>query len=194
MTVRLRLLCHAPTSATRNAAFPADEPLEDRVRQKLAALDHNLRHADRCIVSPSLRARQTAEALKLDATVEPLLRECDYARWTGRTLADLQAEEPEALAKWLQSPESAPHGGESVQELLARVAQWLDAQSTGSGITLVITHASVIRAAIVHAIEAGPRSFWRIDVAPLSLTKLSGDRGRWTLASIGPMRTGSGQE
>jgi broad specificity phosphatase PhoE len=194
MTTRLRLLCHAPTSTVRNAEFPADEPLEDRARQKLAGLDHNLHHADRCFVSPSLRARQTAEAMKLDATVEPLLRECDYGRWTGRSLADLQAEEPQSLAEWLQSPDAAPHGGESVQELLARVAQWLDAQNGALGVTVVITHSSVIRAAIVHAIEATPRSFWRIDVAPLSVTRLSGDRGRWNLSSIGPMRAASGRE
>lgn len=191
MTIRLRLLCHAPTSATRNAGFPGDEQIDDLARQKLSGLRHNLQHADRCFVSPSLRARQTAEAMKLDATPEPMLRECDYGRWAGRTLADVQAEEPQALAAWLQAPDAAPHGGESVQDLLSRVAQWLDAQSGESGLTVVVTHASVIRAAIVHAIEAGPRSFWRIDVSPLSVTRLSGDRGRWTLSSIGPMRAGS---
>jgi broad specificity phosphatase PhoE len=49
----------------------------------------------------------------------------------------------------------------------------------------VITHAAVIRAAIVHAIEATPQSFWRIDVAPLSCTRLSGTNGRWNLVSTG---------
>jgi broad specificity phosphatase PhoE len=129
--------------------------------------------------------------MELNATPEPMLRECDYGRWAGRTLADVQAEEPLALAAWLQTPDAAPHGGESVQDLLSRVAQWLDAQSGETGLTVVVTHASVIRAAIVHAIEAGPRSFWRIDVSPLSVTRLSGDRGRWTLSSIGPMRAGT---
>ena len=52
------------------------------------------------------------------------------------------------------------------------------------GKTVVVTHASVIRAAIVHAIEANPRSFWHIDVAPLSVTALSGNGGRWTLSAI----------
>jgi broad specificity phosphatase PhoE len=50
-----------------------------------------------------------------------------------------------------------------------------------------VTHASVIRAAIVHAIGAELRSFWRIDVAPLSLARLNGGAGRWTLASLGPL-------
>jgi broad specificity phosphatase PhoE len=52
------------------------------------------------------------------------------------------------------------------------------------GKTVAITHASVIRAAIVHTIEANPRSFWRIDVAPLSVTALSGNGVRWTLSTI----------
>jgi broad specificity phosphatase PhoE len=129
--------------------------------------------------------------MKLDATPEPMLRECDYGRWAGRTLADVQAEEPQAIAEWLQAPDAAPHGGESVQDVLLRVAQWLDTQNGASGLTVVVTHASVIRAAIVHALEAGPRSFWRIDVSPLSVTRLNGDGGRWTLASIGPMRSGT---
>lgn len=194
MTIRLKLLCHAPTAATRDAGFPADEPLDDKARAVLAGLPHNLHRADRCFVSPSLRARQTAEALRLDAAVEPLLRECDYGRWAGRALAAVQAEEPEAIADWLRAPDAAPHGGESVQDLLARVAGWLDTQKETSGLTVAITHASVIRAAIVHAIEAGPRAFWRIDVAPLSLTRLNGDGRRWTLASIGPMRAEAGRK
>lgn len=118
----------------------------------------------------------------------------DYGRWTGCALAHLQTREPEALADWLQNPDAAPHGGESVQVLMDRVAQWLDGLRDGTGLLVAVTHASVIRAAIVHAIEAGPRSFWRIDVAPLSVARLSGDRGRWTLASVGPMRAGADPE
>jgi broad specificity phosphatase PhoE len=48
-----------------------------------------------------------------------------------------------------------------------------------------VTHASIIRAAVVHAIEAGPQSLWRIDIAPLSITRLSGTNGRWNLTSAG---------
>jgi broad specificity phosphatase PhoE len=194
MTTRLKLLCHASTSAVRNFAFPADEPLDVQSRQKLTGLRHNLHHAERCFTSPALRASQTAEALNLSATVDPLLRECDYGRWTSRTLAEVQAEEPQAVSEWLQNPDAAPHGGETILALMERVAKWLDAQKDAPGLTVAVTHASVIRAAIVHAIEAGPRSFWRVDVAPLSLTRLSGDRGRWTLASVGPMRAGAASE
>ncbi len=71
-----------------------------------------------------------------------------------------------------------------VVAMIARVSTWLDAQLTIPGVILAVTHASVIRAAIVCALVTEPRSFWHIDIAPLSLTRLSGNGGRWTLVSM----------
>jgi broad specificity phosphatase PhoE len=187
MTTRLKLICHSSTVSARNSAFPDDEPLDHFGLKKLNALSRRHLRADRYVTSPALRATQTAEGLRLNATVEPRLAEYDYGSWAGRSLDDLNEREPEGLAEWLRNPGSAPHGGETVLALIERVAAWLDAQLTLPGMAVAITHASVIRAAIVCAIEAEPRSFWRIDVAPLSLTRLSGDRGHWTLASISTM-------
>ena len=184
MTTRLKLLCHASTSAVRSAAFPLDEALDPQGRQRLAAFPHRLRQNDRCFTSPALRATQTAEALGLDATVETALRDCDYGKWTGHSFEEVQARQPEAVAEWMRNPEAAPHGGESVAALIARVSAWLGAQNSTPGVIVAVTHASVIRAAIVCALEAEPRSFWHVDVAPLSLTRLSGNHGRWTLVSL----------
>jgi broad specificity phosphatase PhoE len=144
--------------------------------------------SDRCFTSPTLRASETAEALELVATIEPALRDCDYGQWTGRTLEEVQAQDPQGIAEWLRNPEAAPHGGESVVALMARVSTWLDGQKAMPGIVVAVTHASVIRAAIVCALEAEPRSYWHIDVAPLSLTRIS-HHGRWTLASMSSGKT-----
>ena len=184
MTTRVRLLCHGSTSAVRTSTFPADEELDAQGRRKLNGLSHRLRHWDRCLTSPARRATQTAAALNLEATIEPMLRDCDYGRWTGRSFDEVQAQEPEALADWIKDPSATPHEGESIVAMIARVSAWLDTQLTTSGVILAVTHASVIRAAIVCALEAEPRSFWHIDIAPLSLTQLSGNGGRWTLVSI----------
>jgi broad specificity phosphatase PhoE len=191
MTTRLKLICHASTAAVRTSAFPADEPLDFQGWQKLAGLPHRAHYADRYLTSPALRAVQTAEALKLATTVEPMLRDCDYGRWAGRVLDEVQVREPEAVAEWLRDPGATPHGGESLLALIERVAAWLDAQMATPGKIVAVTHASVIRAAMVHAIEAGPLSFWRIDVAPLSLTRLSANNGRWTLVSLAAMEAES---
>jgi broad specificity phosphatase PhoE len=74
--------------------------------------------------------------------------------------------------------------------LIARVSNWLEAQQAAPGVTVAVTHASVIRAAIVAALQAEARSFWHIDIAPLSLTELSANGGRWTLVSIAPGNAG----
>jgi broad specificity phosphatase PhoE len=181
----LIFICHASTDAVRRSAFAADELLDAIGKREAAALAGSAPHADRIWSSPELRARQTAQVLGLNATVEPALRDCDYGKWSGQSFEDVCAREPEAVATWLRDPAAAPHGGESLLAFMQRVAAWLAGELSQHHQAIVITHAAVIRAAIVHAIEATPQSFWRIDVAPLSCTRLSGTNGRWNLVSTG---------
>ncbi len=183
MTARLILICHASTEAVRKVAFAADEPLDDIGRRDAAALVGSLPHADRIWASPELRTRQTAQELGLNAAVQPALRDCDYGAWRGCKFDDVQAREPQAVAAWLRDPSAAPHGGESLLALMQRVAAWLADLQSHHRRSIVVTHATIIRAAIVHAIGATPQSFWRIDIAPLSCTRLSGAEGRWNLVS-----------
>lgn len=126
-TTRLWLVCHAATSALRSPAFPLDEPPEPTALRELRAAHPQLRNADRCWTGLALRAVQTAEALGLSPIVEPLLRECDYGEWAGRSLDDVHSRDPQGIAAWLSDPEAAPHGGESIAELIGRVAPWLNA-------------------------------------------------------------------
>jgi broad specificity phosphatase PhoE len=185
VTMRLILICHASTAAVRGASFPADEPLDEDGKAGAAALAGRLPNADRWLASPELRARQTAQVLGLDAAIEPMLRDCDYGSWSGRSFKDVCAREPEAVAAWLRASEATPHGGESVLSMMQRVADWLRGEEAHERRSIVVTHSAIIRAAIVHAIGAPPQSFWRIDIAPLSIARLSGDNGRWNLTSSG---------
>nr|BFE80044.1 hypothetical protein GCM10020093_026450 [Planobispora longispora] len=57
---------------------------------------------------------------------------------------------------------------------------WLSA--AGPGRTVAVTHPAVVRAAVVHALGAPARSFWRVDVAPLARVSLTGRGGRWRLS------------
>src|SRR5260221_422465 len=116
MPAWLTWICHASTDAVRNADFPDDEPLDAQGAARAAGVNPLLRRPDRAWTAPELRTRQTAEALGLAARTEKALRDCDYGRWRGRSLADVQAAEPAGLVAWLNDPASAPHGGESVQD------------------------------------------------------------------------------
>jgi broad specificity phosphatase PhoE len=190
MTARLVFICHASTDAVRRSAFPADEPLDGIGKREALGLAGSVPHADRIWSSPELRARQTAQVLGLNAAVEPALRDCDYGSWSGQSFDEVSAREPDAVAIWLRDPAAAPHGGESLLAFMQRVATWLSGELIQHRRSIVITHAAVIRATLVHAIAATPQSFWRIDVAPLSFTQLSGNEGRWNLVSTGCSMSG----
>ena len=187
MTARLDLLAHGATAATRAARFPDDEALESTAAQALTALSGHVRWYACVLTAPARAARETAQALCVDAEVETALRDCDYGRWRGLASKDVAHREPDAFAAWLDDSGAAPHGGESVAELIERVGAWLTKASAPDGATLAITHASVVRAAIVNALGAGPSSYARIDVAPLSLARLSGHSQRWNLVAFGPL-------
>jgi len=178
MPTRLLLIAHAPTLATRRAAFPRDEPIEP--------LDASptLGHAGRCFAAPERRTRETAEALGLDARREPLLADIDLGRWEGRTFDEVVEEDPQGMAAWTSDPACSPHGGESVEDLLRRVGTWLDGERQDGGRVIAVTHPAVIRAAIVAAIGAMPGSFWRVDIAPLTRVDLRSDNRRWVLREI----------
>ncbi|MFH3478927.1 histidine phosphatase family protein [Xanthobacter variabilis] len=165
-------------------AFPIDEPLDAAALPALSVLREGLGRVDRCLTSPLLRARQTAAALAQDVTVEPALRELDLGQWRGRALRDIHDREPEAAALWLSAPDAVPHGGESRAQLQARVGAWLNAQMAGRGHTLCVTHAAVIRAAVLHTLGSPPDAFWRLDIEPLSRTALRCDGRRWALRGL----------
>jgi len=186
MPTRITLICHGSTAATRQGHFPLDESLEDKAKHQTAALKTALRRADCVWASPALCALQTAAALSFDPVTDASLRDCDYGRWAGRQLREVQGVEPDGVAAWLSDPGAAPHGGESILDLLRRVAAWLDLHARDGGHGIAITHASVIRAAVIHAIAAPAHSFWHIDAGPLSVTDLRHDGLRWTWRAIGP--------
>ena len=77
--------------------------------------------------------------------------------------------------------------GETIPQLLQRVAAWMAERGRDQGRMVAVTHASVIRAAIVHVIQAQLPSFWRVDVLPLSQTDLRTNGRRWVLRSLGPI-------
>lgn len=107
------------------------------------------------------------------------LRGMDAGEWAGRTLGEVSAEDPQGLRAWLTDPGYAPKGGESVADLTARVGAELAALSPGTHRAVV--EQSVVRAAVVHALELPPAAFWRLDVRPESVTTLTGRSGRWNL-------------
>lgn len=173
---RLFLISHASTDAQRAVAFPRDERVSDRGRRELARAAAPV--ADIALTAPELRTIETTTALGLSATVEPLLRDMDFGRWAGTTMEEIPARD---LAVWLGDPEAAPHGGESIHDLIVRTGTWLASLMDSPERIVAVTHPAVVRATVVHALGAPATAFRRIDVRPLATTRLDGRDGRWNL-------------
>ncbi|MFF2361208.1 histidine phosphatase family protein [Streptomyces sp. NPDC058122] len=190
MTSRVILISAAIGEALREARFDDGSPVDaSGLRAARAAADAGAVPAGgRLCVSPTVRCRQTAEALGLEGAVEAAeLAPLDVGRWRGATLAEVSAKEPEAVARWLADPASAPHDGESVRTFCDRVAEHLDAAAGFDGRTVAVVEPEVVRALVVRVLGAPEHAFWRVDVPPLTVTEFSGRAGRWNLRAGRPL-------
>jgi len=168
----------------REGAFPAPEDALDEGGRRSAA-----RHRvpgggiDLALVSPALAARQTAEALGMEASVVHSLRDIGHGNWTGQSFEAVQLRDAAALAAWLADPAKGTPGGESLSDLLFRVAPWLEAQAGRDQHVVAVTHPMVVRAVLVAALGIAPSATMRIDIAPLTAVRLSFNGG-WRLQAI----------
>ena len=179
----MTLLVHASSQATAGVTFPADEPPDRRGTTRAAALRGHLPRAAHRLRAPDRTSAGTCAALGLTTDADPGLRDWETGRWTGRSLDDVAAAEPDAVTAWLTDPTAAPHGGESLLDLLGRVRDRL--AELPAGHTLAVCGPAVARAAVVVVMGAPPTAFWRLDAAPLSVTDLRGGPDRWRVRSTG---------
>ncbi|MFB7918229.1 histidine phosphatase family protein [Streptomyces sp. NPDC056061] len=191
MTEHVMMISPALNAALREARFDGDAPLDPAGHRHARKAASAVPSADRYVCGPSGRCTGTAEALGLRAVTEPVLRGWDMGRWAGRRLADVGADEPDAVSAWLADPSAAPHGGESLLAFCGRIGAWLESVPDPDGgdrvRTVAVVEPAVVRASVVRALALPTAAFWRLDVAPLTLTGLSGRSGRWNLSCGHPL-------
>ncbi|MFD8417749.1 histidine phosphatase family protein [Streptomyces sp. NPDC059466] len=182
MTSRVILISAAIGAALREARFDEGGRVDAAGLRLARAAAGAVPGAERQWVSPSVRCRETADALGLDTVLDvPALAGLDVGRWRGATLEEVSSKEPAAVAEWLADPGAAPHGGESVRAFCDRVAGFLDKAAELTGRTVAVVEPEVVRALVVRVLGAPESSFWRIDVPPLTATEFSGRSGRWNV-------------
>jgi broad specificity phosphatase PhoE len=103
--------------------------------------------------SPLLRARETADIVGARIGLVPRedarLAETDAGDWTDRLFVDVQAEDPDRFAGFIEGrPDFAFPGGESFAQQGARVAAALADVERGELPALVVCHGVVIRIAL----------------------------------------------
>jgi broad specificity phosphatase PhoE len=103
--------------------------------------------------SPLLRARETADVVAgrigLEPREEPRMMETDAGDWTDRLFVDVQAEDPEGFAGFIEGrPDFRFPGGESFAQQGVRVAAALADIEQGDLPALVVCHGVAIRIAL----------------------------------------------
>jgi broad specificity phosphatase PhoE len=125
----IHLVRHGETDWNRELRWQghSDRPLNERGRKQAHALADALAGKSFAAVYASdlSRATQTAEILagrlNLSVIVDPNLREIDVGSWEGFTLQELQERSPEAVTRWEEHGEHGWEGGESHDQMAARV-------------------------------------------------------------------------
>lgn len=151
-------------------------PLNDQGREQARAAARRLSDQDIAAVysSPLERCLQTARTLA-DALSCPLaedagLMEVDFGAWSGQPFDTLAGEH---WTRWNTARDEArPPQGESMAETQARVIDFLDrmrGRHPGRRVAAV-SHADVIKAALLHVLDLPLQAYGRIEVDPGSVS------------------------
>ncbi|SMO44013.1 histidine phosphatase family protein [Paracoccus laeviglucosivorans] len=172
---RLLIVRHGETewNAVRRLQGQTDIALSDRGREQARALRPLIaaQRPDLVVSSDLRRAAETAALLgHADARLTPDLREQCLGDWSGRDIADLQADAAQDYADWRAGRFTPPdaEGWDSFRDRVAGAMQ--DAAAQAGHTALVVCHGGVIRAALQALVGLPPSRV--VPVAPASLTIL----------------------
>jgi 2,3-bisphosphoglycerate-dependent phosphoglycerate mutase len=128
--------------------------------------------------SPLSRARQTAEIVADRLRIgrienDPRLAEIHFGDWEGYTQTQVRQRWPELLNLWKTAPDAVRFpGGETLEEARERLRAFFNDIATLStpdaAPALVVTHAGLIRLAVLAAQLQEVTGFRQIAVAPVS--------------------------
>ena len=153
------LLRHGPTAWNQEKLIQgtSDVPLDEGVFAAAPWQRVLEEHGpwDRVVCSSLCRSRRTCELLfpGLAFEVERDLREQDWGKWTGATLAEIEQRFPGAIATQEQRGwDFTPAGGESRRAVLSRALAAIARLTAGrdSERILVVTHLGVIKMLLNH--------------------------------------------
>ncbi|MEA2316336.1 MAG: 2,3-bisphosphoglycerate-dependent phosphoglycerate mutase [Solirubrobacteraceae bacterium] len=158
----IHLARHGQTAYNAEGRFQGHlpVPLDDTGREQAAVLAEAAAQVTLRSLwcSPLERARETAAIVAARVGLTPRedarFAETDTGDWTGRSFAEVQAEDPEGFGRFeVSDPAFRYPGGESFAEQAARVQDGLEALRAKPDLlpALVVCHRGVIRLALAAA-------------------------------------------
>ncbi|MEJ2061322.1 MAG: histidine phosphatase family protein [Gammaproteobacteria bacterium] len=167
-----------PVGGIRYRGSGADDPLSEAGWEQMWTAVADNPGWEQVVSSPMQRCRSFAEAYTtehgLPLEIDERLREVGMGAWEGRSHEEVRASEPELHAAYYCDPvQHRPAGAEPLSEFVARVGAALDALvARETGHFLVVAHAGVIRATLVHALGLPLASTQQVITPYACLTRL----------------------
>ncbi len=131
------------------------------------------------VTSPLRRCRAFAQALaeqrQLPLLVDARLRETSFGRWEGRLVADVWADDFDAVSAWMNDPERhPPPDGEPLDAVRTRaLAAFDDALDAARGQhVLLMTHGGLMRTLLGGLLSMPGASLHRLETPYACLTRL----------------------
>jgi probable phosphoglycerate mutase len=156
-----------------------DAPLDERGEREAAAVAARLAGERPALIeaSPRRRTQQTAQAiaarLGLPVTTSPALDELDFGAWAGRRFDEL-ATDPAWLAWNGRRASATTPSGEDMPGVQARITAHLGrlARAFPTSTIILVTHAEMIRAALLHYLGLSADRWQELSIEPASVSTL----------------------
>ncbi|WP_333818286.1 histidine phosphatase family protein [Tabrizicola sp.] len=172
---RFWLVRHGPTHAKTMIGW-TDLPADLSDTAALARLSAHLPPEAPVISSDLARAVATADALGARQRLphDPSFREMHFGQWETRPFAEIEAESPEHIRAFWETPgDIAPPGGESWTALTTRTWAALDRLQGLAPDIIVVAHFGPIVAALQRAEQLSPEAAFAHRIDNLSVTSLT---------------------
>ena len=128
----------------------SDSALSERGLEQVRALAARVARLkpDALYCSPLERAMATARPIAAATGLEIValedLREMNYGRWEGQSFRDIRVNDAENARRWMEDADAPCPGGESHNDVRARIARAF-AAACASARPLIVTHGTAIR-------------------------------------------------
>jgi len=130
---------------------------------------------DRC-VETATKILDVANLSDVSAISCAALREQNFGKWQGFSYAEIEQQDPDFYRDFWKDPAcNQPPEGESFDDVMTRVrsvpADFQKQEHSQNNV--VVAHAGSIRALTAWALDLSPNAALRLEIAPLSYTKLT---------------------
>jgi alpha-ribazole phosphatase len=172
---RFWLVRHGPTHAKAMIGW-TDLPADLSDTAALSRLSAYLPKAAPVISSDLIRAVATADALGSRPRLphDPALRELHFGQWETRAFAEIEAESPDHIRAFWETPgDVRPPGGECWNDLTTRFWAALDRLHGLAPDIIIVAHFGPIVAALQRAENLSPEAAFSHRIDNLSVTSLS---------------------